>query len=348
MKLGDLVSKDVLSEFGLKRRTEEEMPYVSDLRNGMAVTIDLRVQSKRMQETRAGDPFLLLTLYDRTGAIRAIDWNDAVASDRVVEIGRVVRVRGRVTKYEERLQINVDKNAGISVVPDDKIQPERFISATRKNVPDLFERLLSFIACIDNDYLKELLTSIFTKDKGFVERFILSPAASRIHHAYKGGLLEHTVAVAELCEFIGLKYGDSVDKDILITGALLHDIGKVFEYMIGASGIDHSRRGELEGHISIGVEFVSDYASRVSNFPKELLMEIKHLILSHHGEMEWGSPILPKTTEAIVLHMSDNLDSKIAQFREIETREHSGTDYEWSNYDRYLNRRILMKNREDS
>ncbi len=347
MKLGDLVSKEVLSEFGLRRKTDEETPYVSDLRNGMAVTIDLRVQSKRMQETRAGDPFLLLTLYDRTGAIRAIDWHDAEASDRIVEIGTVVRIRGKVTKYEERLQINVDKGAGLSVIPEDKIQPERFIAATKKNVPDLYDRLLSFINGIDNRHIKELLTGVFTKDKNFVERFVLSPAASRIHHAYKGGLLEHTVAVAELCEFIGLKYADSVDKDILISGALLHDIGKVFEYMLGASGIDHTRQGELEGHIAIGLEFVAGYASRIPGFPGDLLMEVKHLILSHHGEMEWGSPVLPKTTEAIVLHMADNLDSKIAQFREIESREHSGNEYEWSNYDRYLNRRILMKNRED-
>ncbi|MGC9322071.1 MAG: 3'-5' exoribonuclease YhaM family protein, partial [Kosmotogaceae bacterium] len=294
--------------------------------------------------TRDGKKFLLLTLSDKTGAIRAIDWFNAEQNDSALEQGTVVRVSARVVVYEDRQQLNLDSE-GIQVLEIGQYDPERFMAVTTKDIPQMYDDLLSLINNISDQHIRTLLKEIFENDKKFIEKFIISPAASKVHHAYKGGLLEHTMSVAELCAFFATKYNESVDKDLLIAGALLHDVGKVYEYAVTPSGIDRTNDGELVGHIAMGIEMIGRVISKIQGFPRYLQTEIKHLLLSHHGEMEWGSPVIPKTTEAIVLHMADDLDSKVAQFREIEEREFNGSTSSWSNYDRFLNRRVLMKNR---
>jgi len=318
MKLRDILGEDAKSLLNHAAGGKEKI-FVSEMKPGMTVTTDLKVISKRLQEAKDGKKFLLLTLSDRTGAIRA---------------------------YDERLQLNLDSQKGLSLLEEGEYDVQRFLAITKRNVNEMFDKLLAYVENLKNDYLKKLLKIFFEEDKAFIRAFINAPAAVKVHHAYKGGLLEHTLSVAELCDFLSMKYPESIDRDLLISGAVLHDIGKIKEYGIGSSGIEKTDEGELVGHISIGLEMVSSRIEKIPDFPNNLKTELKHLILSHHGEMDWGSPVVPKTTEAMVLHMADNLDSKIAQFREIENREYNGTGNGWSNYDRFLNRRIYMKNRD--
>jgi 3'-5' exoribonuclease len=346
MKLRDIIGNEILNQINADqdKTNKDGFPFVSDLRPGSSVLSVFKVHSKRIQETRDGKKFLLLTLSDKTGAIRAIDWFNAEQNDSALEQGTVVRVSARVVVYEDRQQLNLDSE-GIQVLEIGQYDPERFMAVTTKDIPQMYDDLLSLINNISDQHIRTLLKEIFENDKKFIETFIISPAASNVHHAYKGGLLEHTMSVAELCAFFAMKYNESVDKDLLIAGALLHDVGKVYEYSVTSSGIDRTNDGELVGHIVMGVEMIGRAISRIQGFPRYLQTEIKHLLLSHHGEMEWGSPVIPKTTEAIVLHMADDLDSKVAQFREIEEREFNGSTSSWSNYDRFLNRRVFMKNR---
>ncbi|AKI96932.1 3'-5' exoribonuclease YhaM family protein [Kosmotoga pacifica] len=346
MKLRDILGEDAKSLLN-QVTGGKEMSFVSEMKPGMVVNADLKVLSKRLQEAKDGKKFLLLTLGDRTGAIRAIDWHNAEENDTMIPIGAIVRAKGKVVVYDERLQLNLDPQKGLTLLEEGSYDVQRFLAVTKRNVSDMFDKLLMYISDLRNDYLKKLLKIFFEEEKGFIRTFITAPAAVKVHHAYKGGLLEHTLSVVELCEFLASKYPESIDRDLLISGAILHDIGKIKEYGIGSSGIEKTDEGELVGHISIGLEMVSQRIEKIPDFPNNLKTELKHLVLSHHGEMDWGSPVVPKTTEAMVLHMADNLDSKIAQFREIETREYNGTGNGWSNYDRFLNRRIYMKNRDN-
>ncbi|RKX49690.1 MAG: phosphohydrolase [Thermotogae bacterium] len=345
MKLRDILGEDAKSLLNHAAGGKEKI-FVSEMKPGMTVTTDLKVISKRLQEAKDGKKFLLLTLSDRTGAIRAIDWHNAEENNTTIPIGAVVKTRGKVVIYDERLQLNLDSQKGLSLLEEGEYDVQRFLAITKRNVNEMFDKLLAYVENLKNDYLKKLLKIFFEEDKAFIRAFINAPAAVKVHHAYKGGLLEHTLSVAELCDFLSMKYPESIDRDLLISGAVLHDIGKIKEYGIGSSGIEKTDEGELVGHISIGLEMVSSRIEKIPDFPNNLKTELKHLILSHHGEMDWGSPVVPKTTEAMVLHMADNLDSKIAQFREIENREYNGTGNGWSNYDRFLNRRIYMKNRD--
>lgn len=346
MKLRDIIGNEILSQINddQDKTNKDGLPFVSDLRPGSSVLSIFKVHSKRIQEARDGKKFLLLTLSDKTGAIRAIDWFNAEHNDDTLEQGTVVRISGRVVVYEDRQQLNLDSE-GIQVLEIGQYDPERFMAVTTKDIPQMYDELLGLINNMSEEHIKALLRDIFENDKKFIEKFIISPAAAKVHHAYKGGLLEHTMSVAELCVFFATKYSDSIDRDLLIAGALLHDIGKVYEYAVTPAGIDRTNDGELVGHIAMGIEMVGRAIAKIQGFPRYLQTEIKHLLLSHHGEMEWGSPVIPKTTEAIVLHMADDLDSKVAQFREIEEREFNGSTASWSNYDRFLNRRVFMKNR---
>ncbi|TYB80890.1 MAG: HD domain-containing protein [Kosmotoga sp.] len=348
MKLRDILGGEIVKQFNTKNGLDDKKPFISSLKPGMVVQTDVKVISKRLQEARDGSKFLLLTLTDRTGAIRAVDWHNAEYNDEKLDVGTVVRVKGKIVVFNERLQLNLDPNNGISILHEESYDPLRFVSVTKKNISEMYDRLCNLIDSIGNDYLKSLLNLIFIEDKDFVRNFVVCPAAVKIHHAYKGGLLEHTLSVAELCDYLAQRNPDCINRDLLITGALLHDIGKTKEYTLSSSGIEKTDVGEILGHIAMGAELVTKYINKIPDFPSFMLAEIKHFILSHHGEMEWGSPVVPKTTEAMVLHMADNLDSKMAQFREIESREYNSSDNNWSNYDKFLNRRIFMKNRDEN
>ncbi|PLV57704.1 phosphohydrolase [Thermotoga sp. SG1] len=318
--------------------------FVQDLKDHINdnVEIVLKIRSKKLQETKDNKKFLIMTLEDRTGAVRAVDWYNAELNDQRLKEGSVVRVRGRVVFFENRIQINVenDYNA-IRVLKKDEYDFTKFVAQSKKDPEVMKKKLFSLIDQIrDRDY-KRLLRAFFVEDEKFSEEFFKSPAGMRVHHAYIGGLLEHSLTVAEICREISRYY--PLDRDLLITGALLHDVGKVREYVVTESGIDVTTEGELKGHISIGAMMVREKAKELG-LPEKKVLEVEHIILSHHGELEWGSPVVPKTIEALIVHHVENLDSKLARFFEII--ENADSDQVWTEYDKNLKRRIFIRGEE--
>jgi len=307
-----------------------------------------------MQTTRDGKNFLLLTFEDRSGTMRGIDWWNAELNDERLTQGTVVRVEGKIKLFDTKKQLNIKNSKdAVTVLSKDDYDPKKFIEITSKNVKAIYDELITVIEEITDKYVKALLEAIFVHDEKFLIRFLDSPAATSVHHAYKGGLIEHSLDVVKLAKTIRSNYPDmEINDDILIAGALLHDIGKTKEYLLASSGIERSGSGEMLGHIVMGIEMLDRYAEKIETFPGDVLMEINHIILSHHGEIEWGAPIKPKTIEAMIVHSADNADSKIAQFREItkKTIDDNNTyvQDQWSEYNRFLDRKIKVKGVDQS
>ncbi|MGB9614701.1 MAG: 3'-5' exoribonuclease YhaM family protein [Fervidobacterium sp.] len=314
-------------------------PYIVELDNFIEKEIDgiFKVKSKKLQETKDGKKFLLLTLEDRTGSVRAVDWYNAEKNDQLLQVGMIIRVTGKVVYFEERVQINIaNSESAVRKLSETEYEIERFVSKI-SNIEDMFKELLNMIKSVkDSDYRK-LLEIFFVEDKSIAEVFKSAPAGMRIHHAYIGGLLEHSLNVAKMVDQICSIY-DKLDRDLLVTGALLHDIGKIKEYTLSQRGIEVTTEGELIGHIIIGIEYINQKARGITY---DKILKLKHLIASHHGEFEWGSPVVPKTPEALVLHFIENMDSKLNRVFQIIDKEDDTK--EWSEYDTNLNRRFLLK-----
>ncbi|MGC8902696.1 MAG: 3'-5' exoribonuclease YhaM family protein [Fervidobacterium sp.] len=314
-------------------------PYIVELDNFIEKEIDgiFKVKSKKLQETKDGKKFLLLTLEDRTGSVRAVDWYNAEKNDQLLQVGMIIQVTGKVVYFEERVQINIaNSESAVRKLSESEYEIERFVSKI-SNIEDMFKELLNMIKSVkDSDYRK-LLEIFFVEDKSIAEVFKSAPAGMRIHHAYIGGLLEHSLNVAKMVDQICSIY-DKLDRDLLVTGALLHDIGKIKEYTLSQRGIEVTTEGELIGHIIIGIEYINQKARGITY---DKILKLKHLIASHHGEFEWGSPVVPKTPEALVLHFIENMDSKLNRVFQIIDKEDDTK--EWSEYDTNLNRRFLLK-----
>ncbi|NLV72992.1 MAG: HD domain-containing protein [Actinobacteria bacterium] len=299
-----------------RRRT-----LVCDLKPGSAVSGVYLLSSKETRQTKAGKPFFKLRLGDRTGTVDCTVWETA-AMDSAIKVGDLVLVAARVSEYQNRPQLEASK---ISAAPPGSAEPRDFLPCTYRDIDELKGFLRFHVDSVrDRDYAA-LLEVIFG-DADFYEVFTTAPAAKLYHHAYLGGLMEHTVAVADLCDFVGQQYG-RVNRDLLMTAALLHDVGKTAELTF-ETGIDFTDAGRLLGHVIQGVTLVSEKAKGLSTFPDAKLQELLHCIVSHHGELEWGSPKRPKTIEALILHHVDNLDAKVKGFLEIVegSRDASWTD----------------------
>jgi len=343
MQLKDLIPKEFLEQF---KMTETKEPFVHQFEKYMNQYIEttLKVRSKKLQESKDQKKFLLLTLEDKTGSVRAVDWYNAEFNDNRLKEGDIIRVKGKVVFFEERIQLNVDKPVdSIKILPDGEYDPNRFVETVKKDVEYLYRKLLNFIGSIKDKEIKAILREFFVNDKEFLKKFLKAPAGMKVHHAYLGGLLEHSVSVAELCDYAWRMYRDLVNRDLLIAGALLHDVGKVYEYEVTSKGIEVTTEGELRGHITIGVALLWEKAKKI-DIQDEKVLELEHMIISHHGELEWGSPIIPKTPEAFLLHHVENLDAKMSRFREISEKEKkSDSNKSWSDYDRNLGRRIFLR-----
>ncbi len=277
--------------------------------------------SKETRTTKAGKPFYKLRLSDRTGSIDCTVWEiDQLQSD--IAAGELVSVVARVSEYQGRPQLEA---SGVTAAPRGAAEPRDFLPATYRDIEELRGFLQFHIGSVYDRDFAALLEIIFGDDE-FMEIFLAAPAAKLFHHAYLGGLVEHTVAVAEMCDFVAQQYA-RVDRDLLLTAALLHDIGKTQELSFDTS-IDYTDAGRFLGHVIQGVTFVSERAGRLPSFPQAKLQQLLHCIVSHHGELEWGSPKRPKTIEALVLHHVDNLDAKVKGFLEIVegSRDASWTD----------------------
>jgi len=294
---------------------------IADLVAGTTVDGIFLLSGKESRTTKAGKPYFRLRLSDRSGTVDCMVW-DTNDMESNAGAGDLVQVKARVSEYQGKPQLEAKK---VSAAPFGSADPRDFLPSTYRDVDELKGFLRFHIDSVKDRDLAALLETVFG-DEEFFEVFCTAPAAKVYHHAYLGGLLEHTVAVAEMCDFVGQQYG-RIDHDLLLTAALLHDVGKTQELSFETT-IDFTDAGRFLGHVIQGVTFITEKAAQMSSFPEHKLQQLLHCVVSHHGELEWGSPKRPKTIEALVLHHVDNLDAKVKGFLEIVdgSREAAWTD----------------------
>lgn len=314
--------------------------YVADLRENQCVDEVFLVLSRSVRHTRSGNPFLALELGDRTGRIQARVWDNVDAVKVSAAVDRFVRVQGQVGMFNDTLQINV---GGLETVADESVDLADFLPASRRDPEAMESELRALLERVATPHLRALNESFF-EDPEFWSLFRKAPAAKMIHHATLGGLLEHTLSVAGLCLDIAARYAH-LDADLLLTGALLHDVGKIRE-LFWNRRFDYTDEGRLIGHIVLGAEMVTERARRVEGFPAETLLVLRHMILSHHGQYEWGSPKRPQTMEALALHYADDLDGKLNTFREfLRSEDERDPESRWTSYHRTLDRHLFKGTR---
>lgn len=309
--------------------------HVADLKDGDAVTIQLLVREKEIRTSpRTGKSWLELSLADRTGTIPAKMWDNFESLFRTFERDDIVQVRARVKLYNNQKELTLEQ---ITPATEEDYDLSDFLPHTRLDVEKLYADLRAAVASVKNQWLQRLLISI-VDDPALAPKIKNAPAAMTMHHAYLGGLLEHLVSLIGLSRAVASHYPE-LDPDLLLTGVVLHDIGKTDELRYSRA-IDYSTAGRLLGHIAIGLLLVREKIKSIPNFPEPLAALAEHLILSHHGSHEFGSPALPQFPEAVVLHFLDDVDSKMASMR--ETFASSGDpSAEWSDRNPSLRRALL-------
>ncbi len=307
--------------------------YVNELKSGQLVKEKFVLSKKIIRSRKDGSKFALLEFSDRTGTIEGIIWD--IEQLGSVSTGDFVFITGNVTEYQQKLEIVI---SSISPVSEDEIEPDDFLPQAEQDIDEVMADIEEFCAMVKNKYLKKLIDS-FLKEPEFAKKFRTSPGAKKLHHAYLGGLAVHTLNILKLISHIELVY-PFCNKELLITATLLHDIGKIYEYTY-KNMIDISTQGKMLGHIVIGYEMVSEHINKIPEFPRDLRLKILHMILSHHGEFEWGSPKLPVFPEALILHFLDNLDSKVDIMAKA-FKTNRGKEKEWSDYHPYFEREIYL------
>jgi len=307
--------------------------YIKDIKPGEKVSELFLVTEKNMAFSQKGAPYLNLRLKDRTGEVDGKIWENAVEWDKVFKKGDVIQTQGGAVSFKNSVQLSI---SSVRKVDDVDIDLSQYLPVAKENIDVMFSDLMAFVEQISSPYLKTLLYAFF-HDEEIASLFKKAPAAKGFHHVYIGGLLEHTLSVIRLLDKI-IQHYKGIDRDLLITGGILHDIGKIYEYSYD-SIFDYSDQGRLVGHIVIGIEMLDAKIAVIEEFPKQLAMELRHLILSHHGTYEFGSPKRPKTLEALIVHHVDDLDAKINAFQEyIEGA--SDDDSNWTPFHKLFERFI--------
>jgi len=307
--------------------------FVSDLISEQSLTTFLLVCEKEIRSTKEGKPYLRLELGDRSGTIEARMWDQIEVVTREVEREDIVKIQGRVEIYRGKPQLSVQQ---MRKAKPEEIDLVDFLPSTKEDVEKLYKQLLAETDFIKNPWLKRLNSEILN-DQKISARYKRAPAAKVMHHAYLGGLLEHVVGLCGLAHQIAEHYPE-LELDLLLTAAILHDVGKLDELCYDRA-IGYTTEGQLLGHIVMEIETVARAIENIDGFPPALKTVVQHLLISHHGQYEFGSPKLPMIREALVFHYMDDLDSKLAAARAALATE-SG-DEDWSVYSGALQRKFL-------
>jgi len=313
-------------------------PAVRELADGRDVVACYIVHDKQRRETRTAKPFLHLVLGDRTGTIEAKVWDEAERVDALFARDDVVGVRGRAGVYNGRMELTLTAVEPLAIGDDDL---ELFLPASPRDRAVMGRELDLLVETVSDLPLRTLLLRCVGKKSNLGKQFRLHPAAKRNHHAYLGGLLEHSLSVAKVCDRLHAHYaaqGARLDRDLLVAGALLHDIGKVRELTAGRT-FSYTDEGHLLGHIVIGLQVVSREAEQIPGLHSDQLLHLLHLVASHQGRHEWASPKVPQTLEALILHYADDLDSKLVPAMALLAEVGGGG---WSAYDRHLDRALFQ------
>lgn len=305
--------------------------YIEDIREGEEVVSVFLGDEIRLGQTRGGKPFVGLKLKDRTGRMEARVWDEAEAFFNTFKNGDVLRVRAAAESFQGQTQLKILKAQPVDPA---EVDPADFVAASPFDVDTMFADLADTVAHIQNADLRGLMEDILN-DPGLAGPLKKAPAAKRFHHAYAGGLLEHTLAVAKSAVALGALY-PVLNTDLLVVGAMIHDLGKIREFQLGLAG-DYTDEGRLLGHLVLGVEMLEEKLAGRPDFPAELGLLLKHLIVSHHGEYELGSPKKPKILEALALHHLDDLDAKMNGIGGFVAR-HADEETGWTDYNRLMER----------
>ncbi len=288
------------------------MRFINTLREGDTIRSIYLCKGKRSAETRNGKPYDNLILQDKTGTLDGKVWDPNSGGIADYDEMDFIEVFGDVISYNGNLQLNIKQ---LRKPYEDEYSAADYMPTTEKDVEAMYTELLSYIKKVENKYLRQLLEFYFVKDEAFIKKFKAHSAAKSVHHGFAGGLLEHTLSIVKLCEYYISTY-PLLSKDLLLTAAIFHDIGKTKELSVFPEN-DYTDDGQLIGHIVIGVEMVSEGVRNVNGFPAKIASELKHCILAHHGELEYGSPKKPALPEAVALHYADATDAKMQTLTEI-------------------------------
>lgn len=308
------------------------MRYINEIKEGELVVEHFLCKSKQTLKSRSGKSYLSLKLQDKTGLVDGKVWD---LNNDIKSFGEndFIKVEAVAVMYQNDVQLNVRK---IRKSTEGEYFPEDYIPSTAKDVTEMSRLFYQYVDQIQNEYIKKLLNAILIDNPDIKKEFPCHSAAKAIHHNYLGGLLEHSLAVTQICDFLSTRY-QNVNRDILIASAMLHDVGKIYE-LSNFPNNEYTDEGELVGHLVIGAELIRKEAEKIPDFPPALLSLLRHCMLAHHGEYEYGSPKLPKTIEAFLLHCADDLDAKAKIFEEfLENDTGRGS---WAGYQKMFQRNI--------
>ena len=289
------------------------------------------VKEKRIGTTRRGDTYLNITIADKSGAIEGKVWDNAEEISRLFAIGDIIRVQGTASSFKNQPQVKItalEKSSGT-------FEASLFVESSKCLSSEMLAELKALFASLKDKNLKKLCR-LFLNDEKFTDAMKQWPAAKAAHHDYLGGLLEHTLSVCKLAKKAGEHYEDVIDKEILLVGAFLHDIGKIEELSIMSNGIEYTDEGRLIGHIILGIRLLDAKIDKITDFPDDLKFKLRHIIASHHGELNFGSPKRPKILEAVLIHLLDDIDAKINGISRFMAKDRSSGS--WTEYNRLLER----------
>ena len=288
------------------------MRYINEMHDGDNVTGIYLCRQKNLAQTKNGKDYENVTLADKTGTLNCKIWDPNSMGIGDFDVNDYVEVHGRITIYNGALQMSIDRARKASA---GSVHPADYLPVSPRDIDTMYQQLLAHVESVKTPYYRLLMDSLFVEDEAFVKAFKYHSAAKTIHHGFIGGLLQHTLAVCDLCAFYCRAY-PKLDHDLLICAALCHDIGKVRELSDFPMN-DYTDEGQLLGHIVMGVEIIDEKLSRIKGFPSVKANQLKHCILAHHGEFEFGSPKKPALMEAVALNFADNTDAKMEAFSEI-------------------------------
>ena len=308
------------------------MRYINTLHEGETIRAIYLCKGKRSAETRNGKPYDNLLLQDKTGTLDGKVWDPNSNGISDYDEKDFIEVYGDVINYNGNLQLNIKQ---LRIAYEEEYIPADYMPTSEKSIDGMFKELLGYIKQVKNPYLQQILKYYFVNDEKFIKRFKEHSAAKSVHHGFSGGLLEHTLSVVKLCEYFVGAY-PILNKDLLFTAAICHDIGKTKELSTFPDN-DYTDEGQLLGHIVIGVEMMDDAIREIEGFPAKLANELKHCIVAHHGELEYGSPKKPALAEAVALNFADCTDARMQTITEL-FKEKDTTD--WLGYNRLLDSNI--------
>jgi 3'-5' exoribonuclease len=314
--------------------------YVKDIKTGDRVSEVFLAAEKNLAYSQKGSPYLNLRLKDRTGEVDGKIWENALAWDKAFKKGDLIRIQARALSFKNAIQLSI---TDLRKVEDAEVELADYFPVAKGDREAMFAEILAYCGQVKTPCLSALLQAFF-QDEKIAGLFRRAPAATGFHHVYIGGLLEHTLSVVRLLDLAAGHY-EGINRDLLIAGGILHDIGKIYEFSFERI-VEYSDPGRLVGHIVIGVEMVDAKIAAIPDFPEQTAMELRHLMLSHHGVLEFGSPKRPKTLEALIVHYMDDLDAKVNAFQET-IRENLDGESDWTPYHRLFDR-YIYKGRKQS